>query len=165
MPTEAHGPQPQTPSSVARPPARQGSRSMQAAEAAADAATVQSHAPGAQETSNLSRAHAITQLRREQTPSSPASASPRASPRFLVLNLTNALRAPAKSSHNGEQATGAAGEASTNKAIGKGQIGSALMRSRQNICFLTDFLGGPVNLFLSSQKCQGVPVPAICQNS
>ena len=43
------------------------------------------------------------------------------------------------SSHNGEQATGAAGEASTNKAIGKGQMRSALMGSRF-YCFFFIFI-------------------------
>ena len=41
--------------------------------------------------------------------------------------------------------------------FGKGQMGSALMGSLQISCFLTDFLGTPVNLLLCSQKCQGVP--------
>ena len=45
-------------------------------------------------------------------------------------------------------------------------MGSALMRSLQSSCFWQrDLLGTPVNLLLSSQKCQGVPFSPICQNS
>ena len=50
--------------------------------------------------------------------------------------------------------------------IGKGQMRSALMVSLQNSVFLfrqRDFLGTPVNLLLSSQKCQGVPFFTICK--
>ena len=55
--------------------------------------------------------------------------------------------------------------------LGEGRMGSALLGSLQCSCFLTGklfgcyFLGAPVNLLLSSQKCQGVPFFAICQTS
>ena len=44
---------------------------------------------------------------------------------------------------------------------GTGQMGSALMGSLQLSCFSSEgpFLGTPVNLLVSSQKCQGVPFP------
>ena len=49
--------------------------------------------------------------------------------------------------------------------LGQGQMGSALRGSLQISCFLTEgpFLGIPLNLLLSSQKCQGVPFSPICQ--
>ena len=40
---------------------------------------------------------------------------------------------------------------------------SALMGSLQYLCFWTEFLGTPVNLLVSCQKCQGVPFPPMCQ--
>ena len=40
--------------------------------------------------------------------------------------------------------------------IGKGQMGSALMGSLHFLFFDRNFLGTPVNLLLSPQKCQGV---------
>ena len=48
--------------------------------------------------------------------------------------------------------------------FGNGQMGSALMGSLQISYFSTDLLGTPVNLLLSSQKCQVVPFSPICQN-
>ena len=51
--------------------------------------------------------------------------------------------------------------------VGKGQMGSALMGSLQIFLFFDrgTFLGTPVNLLLSPQKCQGVPFSPICQSS
>ena len=46
---------------------------------------------------------------------------------------------------------------------GCGQMGSALLGSLQGCCFLTDFLGTPVNLLLIFPNCQGVPFSSICQ--
>ena len=48
---------------------------------------------------------------------------------------------------------------SPREVFGRGQLGSALMGTLQILLFLTDFLGTPVNLLVSSQKCQGVPFP------
>ena len=49
--------------------------------------------------------------------------------------------------------------------VGKGQMGSALTGSLQFSRFFDgDFLGTPVNLFLYSQKCQGVPFPQPAKN-
>ena len=39
--------------------------------------------------------------------------------------------------------------------VGKGQIGSALMGSLLIVCFLTDFLGTPVNLLVIFPKVPG----------
>ena len=51
--------------------------------------------------------------------------------------------------------------------FGKGLMGSALMGSLHFlfVFWQRDLLGTPVNLFLSSQKCQGTPFFLICQNS
>ena len=50
-------------------------------------------------------------------------------------------------------------------AIGKGQMGSALMASLHNLCFLTEglFWVLPLNLLLYAQKCQGVPFSPVGQ--
>ena len=51
------------------------------------------------------------------------------------------------------------------RRLGKGQMGSALMGPLRISCFFDrgTFLDTPVNLLLSSQKCQGVPFSPICQ--
>ena len=58
-----------------------------------------------------------------------------------------------------------AGRLCSHAALAQGQMGSALMGSLQISCFLTEWLfwGTPVNLCLSSQKCQGVPFSPIRQ--
>ena len=46
------------------------------------------------------------------------------------------------------------------------QMGSALLGSLEMLCFLTGTFGVlPVNLLLSSQKCQGVPFSPMRQKS
>ena len=50
--------------------------------------------------------------------------------------------------------------------LGERQHGVSTNGVTANIIFFDrDFLGTPFNLLLYSQKCQGVPLPPICQNS
>ena len=52
-------------------------------------------------------------------------------------------------------------------AFGRGRMGSALIWSLRISCFLGrgNFLGTPVNVPLSLQKCRGAPFSPICQKS
>ena len=65
---------------------------------------------------------------------------------IIIMLITNTLGAPL--SWLGKLAA----------ILGEGQMGSALTGALQISLFLTDFLGTPVNLRSSSQKCQGVPL-------